>query len=275
MLKKSCNFIFYLEARYAANVIFQQASRPIGGILENKKYFSCKHHFYSLKTETSVLLNEIAIGIDNTFLGSESDMFIFWVCVGRHRLATRKDEDWTATNAGELQNKYLYHWAILTDNGCIGSQDCVRAVLHKKKPAREFLVPADLPRNKAILHNRVIVENVLAVCAHLRRFPKSGGVTKKSSKFIFKLEFPSPMRVFYLTLFVHLIDVFSYLFIIVFFSIGGNNSKNNAADQRCYQKNRKRRRSQGSLVEGLKIDESHSLPSQLVNRYIQIRNNDN
>lgn len=85
--EKQC-FKFYLEARYATDVIFQQCNRPIGTICETTKYFSRKHHFYGFKTKVSVLSNGIAISCGANYSGSESDVSMFWKRLNWHRFHT-------------------------------------------------------------------------------------------------------------------------------------------------------------------------------------------
>lgn len=49
-------FSHHLYALYATNVMFQQASRPYGKMLDAKAYFSEKHKLGCCKTKTSALM---------------------------------------------------------------------------------------------------------------------------------------------------------------------------------------------------------------------------
>lgn len=58
-----------------------------------------------------------------------------------------------------MSNEFSSYWAILADKGYHDLQDQIRNVIYKKKPINGCLTVADKNRNKAISHDRIVVEN--------------------------------------------------------------------------------------------------------------------
>ena len=108
-------FGVYCVARYATDVTFQQSNLPWGNHEDTKGHFSGKHTIYWYKTEVSVLSNRIAIGASRHYMGSISDVDIFYDNMGWHKAEPRKfPEERNVTDVGPLIELFPRYWAVLT-----------------------------------------------------------------------------------------------------------------------------------------------------------------
>ena len=154
-------FRVYGMARYATDVTFQQSNRPRGNHEEAKGYFSGKHKMYGYKTEVSVLPNGIALGASRYYMGSISDVDIFYENMGWHKAEHRKSpEERNVTDVGPLIERFPRYWAVLMDKGYQGAAREVRAIVAVKKPKGRDLARAEVGTNRQISSDRIIVENV-------------------------------------------------------------------------------------------------------------------
>ncbi|KAE8995647.1 hypothetical protein PR002_g19556 [Phytophthora rubi] len=162
-------------ARYATDVTFQQADRPVGGYNDAKTYFSGKHHLYGLKVEVSVIPTGVAINCTDWEAGSMADISIFRANKHFHTSAMQKrpGED-TINVQGPQADRYQHDWAVLVDKGYQGLQDEFRTIQPKKRAARGPPLTADeRSESDRISHDRVQVENYFGrlkklwgVCSH-------------------------------------------------------------------------------------------------------------
>lgn len=154
------SFINFPFARYATDVTFQPANRPIGNLSEGKYYFSGKHKAYGYKVEASVLPNGICIGVTRHYAGSVSDIDIMRQNEAFHNVQTKKQaSEYEITDIGDLRTQYPDRWAILADKGYQGASQILRVIVPKKKPPRGSLTVDDADKNFKISSDRIIVEN--------------------------------------------------------------------------------------------------------------------
>ncbi|KAE9275522.1 hypothetical protein PF008_g29332 [Phytophthora fragariae] len=162
-------------ARYATDVTFQQADRPVGGYNDAKTFFSGKHHLYGLKVEVSVIPTGVAINCTDWEKGSIADISIFRANKQFHTSAMQKrpGED-TINDQGPQADRYQNDWAVLVDKGYQGLQDEFRTIQPKKRAARGPPLTADeRSESDRISHDRVLVESYFGrlkklwgVCSH-------------------------------------------------------------------------------------------------------------
>ncbi|KAE9100205.1 hypothetical protein PF010_g14900 [Phytophthora fragariae] len=184
-------------ARYATDVTFQQADRPVGGYNDAKMYYSGKHHLYGLKVEVSVIPTGVAINCTDWEAGSMADISIFRANKHFHTPAMQKRPgedtinctDWEAGSMADISlfrankhfhtsamqkrpgqdtinvqgpqaDRYQHDWAVLVDKGYQGLQDEFRTIQPKKGAARGPPLTADeRSESDRISHDRVQVEN--------------------------------------------------------------------------------------------------------------------
>ncbi len=139
-------------------MIFQQANRPSGTLLEGKLYFSGKHKLYGYKTEVSVAPTGHAIDVTAHKPGSISDLVIFQGNLDFHKQALTKHDDDDQDN-GLHSVRYPDNWAVLLDKGYQGAQQYVRAIIPKKKPHGKLLTIEEENWNATVASDRIIVEN--------------------------------------------------------------------------------------------------------------------
>ena len=147
-------------AKYATDVIFQQANRPSGTMQEGKKYFSGKHKLYGYKTEVCVLPNGLAAAATFHYPGSTADVEIFRDNLDLHLQVSKKSAaDNAIQDNGLMKDTYEDSWEILADKGYKGAESQARVITPNKKPINGQLSLRDLTYNNAHSGNRVIVEN--------------------------------------------------------------------------------------------------------------------
>lgn len=90
-------------ARYATDVMFQQAPSPAGIVQDKKQYHSGRHHLYGWKNEVFVLPNGHAIHVSNPEPGSVAEIEIFRKGVQSHKESFKKStRDLLLMDGGEL-----------------------------------------------------------------------------------------------------------------------------------------------------------------------------
>ncbi len=160
LINKKAQFKNFPCALYATDVIFQQANRPSGNMLEGKHYFSGKHKLYGFKTEVSVTPSGQAVDVTDHSAGSISDFVIFRNNLNFHNQALKKfGDDTKIADDIEMSSKFPDSWAILMDKGYQGAHQYVRAIIPKKKPHGKMISIEDASWNATVSSDRIIVEN--------------------------------------------------------------------------------------------------------------------
>lgn len=91
-------------ARYATDVIFQQANRPVGKMREANPFYSANHNLYGYKTEMSVLPNLVCIDVISHARGGVSDIETFKAKNLFHENDLEKEEEDGCINDLEENN---------------------------------------------------------------------------------------------------------------------------------------------------------------------------
>lgn len=160
LISKRAQFKNFPCALYATDVIFQQANRPSGNMLEGKLYFSGKHKLYGFKTEVSVTPSGQAVDSTDHKPGSIADIVIFRDNIDFHKEVLKKvGPDTEIVDDVETSTKFPDSWAILMDKGYQGANQYVRAIIPKKKPHGKMLSIDDASWNATVASDRIIVEN--------------------------------------------------------------------------------------------------------------------
>ncbi len=146
-------------AYYATDVRFQQCNRPSGNMAEGKAYFSGKHHMYGLKQEVSVLPIGLAVHASRHKRGSIADIDILYKCYNEHKDLLRKASNTDIHDPDNDNTNHPRYWPQLCDKGYQGADQVVRTIVPYKKPPKGQLTSAQQNHNKAVSHDRVIVEN--------------------------------------------------------------------------------------------------------------------
>lgn len=100
-------FKTFRYARYATDVTFKQANRPMGNMAASKTYYSGTQKLYGYKVEVSVVSIGIDVGCSQHFAGFVSDIDIFHQMQDFHNSKLRKvGRDNEIANTGMLEDSY-------------------------------------------------------------------------------------------------------------------------------------------------------------------------
>ena len=118
----------------------------------------------------SVLPNGLAIGANRHYMGSISDVDIFYENMGWHKAELRTSpEERNVTDVGPLIERFPRYWAVLMDKGYQGAAREVRAIILVKKPSGRGLARPEVNTNRQfppieLLSKTSLVDNARNAC---------------------------------------------------------------------------------------------------------------
>ncbi|KAE9045849.1 hypothetical protein PR001_g4793 [Phytophthora rubi] len=138
-------FKYFPCARYATDVTFQQANRPVGNHNEAIAYFRS---------------NGLALDCSAHSKGSVADITTFRSNDVFHVKALKKlPGEVHLADEGPMRGTYPNEWAVLTEKGYQGLGADFRAIHPKRHQRMQPSSLEDMRQNDNISHDRVIVEN--------------------------------------------------------------------------------------------------------------------
>ena len=145
------------HAKYATDVVFQQANKVLGNTTESNFMKSGKHQLYGYKTEVSVLPIGLAINSSEAFAGSIADITIFRENMTFHKDSLQKLAQNPDCKQNELHaDKYSDMHAVLVDKGYYGLLDELRAIYPHKKPIGGILSAQKVQFNRKKFQHTVL-----------------------------------------------------------------------------------------------------------------------